>query len=111
MIDALWTGEFVASKKPISGGVVVLKSGHILGGDTSFFYLGRLNSHGNNLSGDFRITRYTGHGPTAWGDAAAVVDATIAGTQVSDTTISGKVSREGHPDLVFRMTRRAALPQ
>jgi len=108
-LDALWTVEFQVSAGWMNGGVIVLKSGHVFGGDSSRYYLGTFKAEGVRVNGELRLIQYFGQGPTAWGDYAAVVDARVAG-EVGAGAITGQVSRSGHPDLSFRMTRRAELP-
>jgi T3SS negative regulator,GrlR len=90
-------------------GVIVLKDGHVFGGDSGRYYIGTFTAQGTKVDGHLRITWYSGARATAWGDEADVVDAKVAG-DVGPNTITGKVSRSGHHDLDFRMTKRADLP-
>jgi hypothetical protein len=107
-LDALWSVEFQAWDRSVNGGVIVLNNGRILGGDSSHYYLGTLTAHGTKVEGQLRIVWYTGSRETVWGDDAAVVDASATG-EAGPGTIAGKMSRAGHQDISFRMTRRSNL--
>jgi hypothetical protein len=103
-LDALWSVEPQALGGSVNGGVIVLNSGRILGGDSSHYYLGTFTAHGTKAGGQLRIVWYTGSRATVWGDDAAVVDASATG-EAGPGTIAGKVSRAGHQDISFCMTR------
>jgi hypothetical protein len=109
-LDALWTVEFQVRGGSVNGGVVVLKAGHVLGGDSSHYYVGTFKEEGKQLDGRVRIAWYSGVRGTAWGDEAAVVDAKVTGEAGGPNTITGKVTRGGYPEIPFRMAKRAELP-
>jgi T3SS negative regulator,GrlR len=108
-LDALWTVELEARGRSTNGGVIVLKNGHILGGNNTHYYVGTFTTGGTKLEGQVRIAWYSGSRQTAWGDEAEVVEAKVTG-EGGPNTITGKVSRSGHPDISFRMAKRAELP-
>jgi hypothetical protein len=109
-LDALWTLEFEARGRSTNGGVIVLKNGHILGGNNTHYYVGTFTTGGTKLEGQVRIAWYSGSRQTAWGDEAEVVEANVTGEAGGPNTIMGKASRSGHPDVSFRMAKQAELP-
>jgi T3SS negative regulator,GrlR len=109
-LDALWTVELEARVRSTNGGVIVLKNGHILGGNNTHYYVGTFTTGGTMLKGQVRIAWYSGSRQTAWGDEAEVVEAKVTGEAGGPNTITGKVSRSGHPDMSFRMAKQAELP-
>jgi hypothetical protein len=109
-LDALWTVELEARGRSTNGGVIVLENGHILGGNNTHYYVGTFTTGGTKLEGQVRIAWYSGSRQTAWGDEAEVVEAKVSGESGGPNTITGKVSRSGHPDISFRMAKQAELP-
>jgi hypothetical protein len=109
-LDALWTVDFEVRGGSVNGGVVVLKTGHILGGDSSRYYVGTFKEDGKKLEGQLRIAWYSGARETAWGDEAAVVEAQVVGEAGGPNTVTGNVTRVGYPEMPFRMTKRVGLP-
>jgi hypothetical protein len=101
-LDGLWTVDFGA----MGGGVIVLKNGEILGGDSSRVYVGMFTEEGTKLKGQLRINWYAGERNTLWGDQAEKIDTTLTG-DASGNTITGKVTRTGYSERPFRMTKRA----
>jgi hypothetical protein len=109
-LDALWSVELEARGRSTNGGVIILQSGHILGGSNTHYYIGTFMTGGTKLQGHVRIAWYSGSRQTAWGDEAEVVEAKVSGESGGPNTITGKVSRSGHPDISFRMAKQAELP-
>jgi hypothetical protein len=60
-IEALWTVEIPDVKGGwINGGVVVLETGRIFGGDSFYYFLGNYDVSGGNVSGTLNVTHYNG---------------------------------------------------
>ncbi len=108
-LDALWTVELKVRGGSVSGGVIVLKGGHIFGGDSSRYYLGTFKAEGQKLEGQLRIAWYSGFRETVWGDDASAIDVRMMG-EGGPNTIAGSVSRVGYPDVPFLMVKRIELP-
>lgn len=108
-VEALWTAQFEVAGGWVNGGVVVLETGRIFGGDSQFYYLGTYNLAGSTVTGQVRSRHYHGERNTAWGDNADIVDLTVQGALTGDV-ITGQVTRLGFPPLRFQMTKRSDLP-
>jgi hypothetical protein len=104
-LEALWTVDFGA----VGGGVIVLKSGQIFGGDGARYYLGTFTAKGTKLEGQLSIAWYFGPRKTVWGDEAKVAETKMTG-EVGSDTITGNLTRAGYPAIPFHMTKRADLP-
>jgi hypothetical protein len=89
-LEALWTVDFGA----VGGGVIVLKSGQIFGGDGARYYLGTFTAKGTKLGGQLSIAWYSGPRKTVWGDEAKVVETRVIG-EVAPTRSRGIWSAQG----------------
>lgn len=58
-LSGFYKAEFETARKKANG-VVILKDGHIRGGDSTFAYVGRYTQNGLSVSGSLRSLR---HGP------------------------------------------------
>jgi hypothetical protein len=108
-LDALWTVDFEVRGGSVNGGVVVLKTGHILGGDSSRYYVGTFKEDGKKLEGQLRIAWYSGARETVWGDDASAIDVRLMG-EGGPNTIVGTMSRVGYPEVPFFMVKLVELP-
>ena len=114
-LEALWTIEFEVVTGWENGGVVVLETNRVFGGDSEYYYLGTFNASLSNSATKFtaevRAVHYRGEARTAFGDSATDFTVKLEGEQVGEV-IEGKMYRTDNPQnaLRIRMTRRAALP-
>ena len=69
-LEALWTVEYQDVSNWVNGGVVVLETGRVFGGDGSFYYVGTFEPTSHGLSAEVRIVHYHGDRRTAFGDEA-----------------------------------------
>lgn len=54
MIEGLWVAKFLvpsSEEMELNGGVVVIESGRVLGGDSGYFYIGDLEGRGSGIWG------------------------------------------------------------
>ena len=62
MIEGLWIVKFLTPNDPsmdLNGGVVVVESGKIFGGDSGYFYIGSMEPSGSSVwSSELTITRH-----------------------------------------------------
>jgi hypothetical protein len=92
------------------GGVAVLSKGHIFGGDTGFYYVGRYEPHGESLTARVTDRRFLAGESSVFGidgDYDVVLAAALDGD-----IISGRATVPSHPEfgMVIRLTKRGILP-
>jgi hypothetical protein len=109
--EALWTIEFETTLGWANGGVVVLETGRLFGGDSQYYYVGKYNYAQPIYTAQVRVTHYQGPLGTAWGDAAQTFDLALRGNIDPDRIlIEGTIERQDFPTTRFRMLKRAPLP-
>ena len=68
-VEALWAvhfGDAYALGQP-NGGVAMLETSRIFGGDSQFYYVGKYEISGEKLIAQVRITHFSGPNMTAFG--------------------------------------------
>jgi hypothetical protein len=67
MLEGLWTIEFVSNVETYGAGVVVFESGRILGGDSSYNYLGTFRVKNEIVEADVEGTHHSGQAHSIFG--------------------------------------------
>jgi hypothetical protein len=99
-----------AAKGWTNGGVVVLETDRLYGGDSQFCYVGKYN-YSQPMTAEARVTHYHGSPTTAWGDAAQTFNVVLRGNVSPDRSrIEGTIERQGFPSTRFRMVKKEQLP-
>jgi hypothetical protein len=117
-VEALWAIRFgtFAGRQLVrkSGGVVVLETGRIFGGDTWTHVTGTYELAGNNVNIDIRTgVHFTEGGESIFGGPLRPLHFSGAGTvNANHTEITVTLVEDGHKDLPLRaiLTRAAELP-
>jgi T3SS negative regulator,GrlR len=108
--EALWTIEFEVGQRWTNGGVVVLETGRLYGGDSQYYYVGKYD-YAQPTVAEVRVTHYHGPLATAWGDAAPTFNVVLRGNVSDDRNqIEGTIERQGFPTTRFRMVKKEQLP-
>lgn len=111
-VEGLWTITFSEQGKPwMNGGIMVLDSGFIFGGDSHFYYEGRYELVEDHLRGEIRALHYQGKSLSPFGDETSLYTMTLAGIRAG-SILEGQCTRPDLPShpLSFQLTRRAHLP-
>jgi len=109
-VEALWSVEIERDRGWAPAGVVILKTGRILGGDSTFYYLGSFAEKDSTIRGTALINYYYGNAVTLWGDTATKFMLDMKGT-ISGNTITGTVRRDDTGQTKkIRFTKHADLP-
>lgn len=112
MIEALWSMRVSINKAPVNaGGVVVIETGRIFGGDSAFIWVGEVTVEGGTGTARVKVRQYQ------------AVDGMRSATGLTDytATFKGAIARDvmrltGHPDgypaliIDVELTRQAELP-
>lgn len=113
-LEALYVVQFgdVAGPSFKNGGVAVLETNRIFGGDSGYFYLGTFSVSDSKITATITVTKHDPAWRDAFGDTATQFKVELHG-QVVGNTISGQMKRldkPGFPSLPVRLTRKAELP-
>jgi hypothetical protein len=109
MIEAMYGVEFLSNEMAFAYGVVVLQKDRVLGGDTSFIYVGDYEVHNKVLYAKINCTNYREVLPPLFGDLNKV-NLILEGTiNDSDFTIQGRVVESPEQFITIKFTRVAEL--
>jgi hypothetical protein len=67
MFDGLWTIEFKTDFS-FGTGVLVFNGGQVLGGDYGYYYSGKIDTTGNNVTGEVNVVRFNPNAVSVFGD-------------------------------------------
>ncbi len=67
MLEGLWTIEFVSNLGTQGAGVVILESGRILGGDSSYYYRGTFEVKNKTVEAQMEGSHYSGEAHSIFG--------------------------------------------
>lgn len=111
-LEAMWTIRFDAplgESFELRGGVAVIESSRLFGGDSGYAYLGNVDVEGDAIRGSLRIIRHDPNIQSLFGDVDEF-DLSFEGRRLSDDRIEGRLQVRGFPPGVFFMQRLAELP-
>lgn len=106
-MEGFWTVQF-SGVQGWGAGVITLIGGQVLGGDTSFLYMGTYNLQGTTMTGRVHVKRHAAGLPNVMGRDEFDLD--LSGTlKGSIVTITAKIP--GTPlQLSGTLTKQADLP-
>jgi hypothetical protein len=110
-IEALWTVRF-GDPNELQGGVIVLETGRMFGGDSIYAYSGRFDLDGGSISAELDVIRHNfteGLG-NIYGTDEPRFRVRFEGQREGEDRITGRLIREGYPDGVIVMERLEPLP-
>ena len=111
-IEGLWTARFGHYDAPNTwenGGVVVIESGRIFGGDSGTYYLGSVVLDGKSFDANFTVTIYDRERYiTAFGNFETPIEVSAKGERKGNVIV-GRMSL-GEVSIAFDLTKRADLP-
>ena len=112
MIDALWSVRFISNNMIAGAGVVLLKQGHILGGDAQYYYVGRLTLTQDIVNAEIAVrihTRISGF-QSIFG-AIDEFTLVLSGKATSnEITLGGKMKEQPNATITVICSRIAELP-
>ena len=113
-IEALYVVEFADILAPgtmRNGGVAVLETNRVLGGDSGYYYIGNYTIKDNQIDADVRIVKHNPAWGNVFGDAAISFTVKMRGTVVNGI-MQGTMERTDRPGmrLPVRLTWKEDLP-
>ena len=112
-LEALYVAEFgdVAGASYRNGGVVVLETNRIFGGDSGYYYTGTFSIFGDRIEASARITKHNPSWANAFGDDARQFEIRVLG-RIEGEIILANMERLDRPgfSVPLRLIREAPLP-
>jgi hypothetical protein len=112
-LEALYVVEFgdVSSFGYRNGGVAILETNRIFGGDSGYHYIGEYFVFGDRFEASVRITKHNPSWVNAFGDDALQFEIKVSG-RIREGVIEAIMERTDRPGLrlPLRLTRTAPLP-
>lgn len=109
MLEALWSIEFISDNGDFGAGIVVLESGRVYGGDSSYYYIGEYSLENKNISIKASANHYSGALNNVVGPVEKVTW-TLNGVINKSNTFDVHGFAETGDKILIRLTRRADLP-
>lgn len=111
--EALYVVQFgdVAGGTFRNGGVIVLETGQVFGGDSGYYYLGKYEVRDSKISAEVKVVKHNPEMPNVWFDGASDYTVLILG-EVNNEGIVGYMMRPDIPGvrLPVRMILKDMLP-
>jgi len=112
-MEALYVVEFgdVVGFGYRNGGVAVLETNRIYGGDSGYYYLGTFTIRGDRIEANVKVVKHNPNWNNVFGDGAASFGLVMCGI-IGDGIIEGfmeRIDKRG-PRLPIRMIRKEILP-
>jgi hypothetical protein len=114
-IEALYVVEFgdvaTGGDSYRNGGVAVLETNRIFGGDSGYYYIRRFTITGNQFEANARIVRHNTSLPSAFGDNSLSFNIKVHG-QINNGLMQGVMQRLDVPRVLLpmRLTWKEDLP-
>jgi hypothetical protein len=108
-MDGLWTAEFGSSTGVFGGGVVVFQNGGILGGDGTYFYVGRFTLKGEAFEATLTVSPFIDGAESLFKTVGQVLTLELTGSLTQDGRRAvGQGHLRGMPNLNFgvKLTKR-----
>jgi hypothetical protein len=94
----------------LEGGVAVIETGRILGGDSGYAYVGTVDASGQHVSDRIRSIRHNRAVESVYGRDEDEFELSFKGMSLSHERIEGELHRPGFPSGRFVFTRLVELP-
>ena len=113
-VEALWAVNFgdVYGPGQHNGGVVVLETSRIFGGDSCFYYVGKYDISDYRLTAQVKVTHFNGPNETAFGTSeSGPYEIQFEGVLLNDSVVGEmwKSDQPNHP-VPITLTRLENLP-
>lgn len=110
MIEALYGIEFISNGGNGGHGVVVLETGRILGGDSSFVFVGNYEVNNGKIIADVKCTNDRQTLQSIFGDIHEFNLHLEGSTNHNEFVLQGHMVENPSMQIKVKLTRRAELP-
>jgi hypothetical protein len=108
-IDGLWTAEFGSSAGSFGGGVAVFRSGRILGGDGTHFYIGEYKVEGQVLRATLKVAPFISGAASIFRTVGQTLTLELHGSLLGNNQAVAQGRAREMPNLTFgvKLTKRS----
>jgi len=110
MIEAMYGIEFVSNMNDGGYGVIILETGRVLGGDSSFMFVGNYEIKNGTILADVKCTNDRGTLQSIFGDFKEFNLHLEGVPENSEFTLQGYMKENPELKIAVKLTRRAELP-
>jgi hypothetical protein len=106
-MDGLWTAEFGSTTGTFAGGVAVFQGGRILGGDSTYFYIGSYTIKGQQFEATLKSSPFVEGARSVFNTTGQDLTLHLSGSLSGDQALAQGSAKEV-PALKFavRLTKR-----
>jgi T3SS negative regulator,GrlR len=107
-MDGLWTVEFGTNAGSFGGGVAVFRDGTVLGGDGTYYYVGRYKFEGNTFKAEVKSAPFIEGAVSIFKTVGRELTLELAGTLTDESHAIANGYLRGMPSLKFgaKLTKR-----
>jgi hypothetical protein len=107
-MNGLWTAEFGSSTGRFGGGVAVFLDGKIMGGDGTYFYVGKYTLSGNAFVATLRVAPFIDGAESVFKTIGRELTLELAGTLTDEGRAIAQGCPTGMPEHRFgvKLTKR-----
>jgi hypothetical protein len=107
-MDGLWTAEFGSTAGTFAGGVAVFQNGRILGGDGTYFYLGKYTIKGQQFEATLKSSPFIEGARSVFNTTGQDLTLQLTGSLTGEHQALAQGSAKEVPALKFavRLTKR-----
>lgn len=112
-IEGLWAVRFGSAQSreaDLEGGVAMIESGRIFGGDSGFAYVGTVEIAAQKVEGELTIIRHNPKVSSIYGRNEDRFQLKFSGSRVNERRIEGNLNRPGFPGGRLVLTWVADAP-
>jgi len=108
-MEGFWTAEFGSSVGIFGGGVAFFQNRKIMGGDSSYFYMGEYTLAGNDFRAKIEVSPFIQGVPSVFGTAGQKFTLELVGSMEGQDRIVAQGQRRDMPGVTFgvKLTKRA----
>jgi hypothetical protein len=108
-MEGFWTAEFGSSVGIFGGGVAFFQNPRIMGGDSSYFYMGEYTLTGDAFTAEIEVSPFIQGVPSVFGTAGQKFTLNLVGTVEGQDRIVAQGQRKDMPGVTFgvKLTKRA----
>lgn len=110
MLEAMWSVQFVTNRATGGFGIVVLETERVMGGDSSYMYVGSYKVEHGVVKAKIRVTKYAPGNASVFGDLHEF-NLTLEGTPDQNSwELSGVMDEAPENKIAIRLERQGELP-
>lgn len=108
-MNGLWTAEFGSSAGMFGGGVAVFRDGEVLGGDGSYYYVGKYTLENRVLRATIAVRPFINGAESVFRTVGRELTLSLEGTVTDEAHATAQGQAQGVPNVKFgvKLTKRS----